>query len=239
MSLEDRFWEKVEKGCDPPDHVRGEVDGDCWEWVAYRNEARGGYGYISVNNTPRGAHRISLFLDGVNIDGVSVLHKCDNPPCVNPDHLYTGDQQDNVDDALRRSPTPPGCAPGEEHATSVLTVDQVVDIRERFSAGEAMQQVLADEYGLDQSTVSDVVTGENWPDAPGPITTLKPSDENHPLSKLTDEDVVEIRERYASEDVSQYDLADEYEVASQGTIGAVVRGELWSDTLGPIKGEDY
>jgi hypothetical protein len=70
---------------------------DCWNYIASTNNE--GYGYIRVNGKRTKAHRISYehFVGPIS-DGAFVLHKCDNPACVNPDHLYVGTQLDNVKD---------------------------------------------------------------------------------------------------------------------------------------------
>lgn len=89
--MPDRFWAKVDK-----------TDG-CWEWTG--GTVRGGYGKIGK---PGGgghvlAHRYSAMLHfGMFDTRLLVLHHCDNPACVNPDHLYLGDHQQNADDKMRR-----------------------------------------------------------------------------------------------------------------------------------------
>lgn len=81
-SFVERFWHFVSKS-----------DG-CWEWTGSRNR---GYGQLSVNGTPRKAHRISYELHfGPVPDGMVVSHSCDNPGCVNPDHLSAKPQADNL-----------------------------------------------------------------------------------------------------------------------------------------------
>jgi hypothetical protein len=84
-SVEDRFWEKAD------------TSGECWEWTAGKFNT--GYGQFSVDGAPQLAHRFSYEMHyGKISDGLHVLHTCDNPPCVNPEHLWLGTQADNNED---------------------------------------------------------------------------------------------------------------------------------------------
>ena len=91
-SLEDRFWPKVKKS------------NGCWEWTGWRNWA--GYGYLGAvrgRGKLLGAHRVSYELNiGPIPHGLHVMHRCDNPPCVRPDHLELGTRSDNMSDAGRK-----------------------------------------------------------------------------------------------------------------------------------------
>lgn len=87
---EKRFWERVNK----------QPDG-CWLWTGTTNLR--GYGILARNNTMQLAHRFSYELHkGVIPDGMFVCHSCDNPPCVNPDHLWLGTNADNVSDMVAK-----------------------------------------------------------------------------------------------------------------------------------------
>lgn len=95
LSLTERFWSNVRVG---------EPDG-CWEWIGKSVHAFG-YGdfrtYDNGKTVHHLAHRYVLELLNIDIDNKTVLHTCDNPPCVNPKHLQPGSQGDNVRDALNK-----------------------------------------------------------------------------------------------------------------------------------------
>lgn len=98
MSLSERFWAKVDKN--GPVHPR--LGTRCWLWTAARSPR--GYGKFGVNGKNSYAHRVAyLVLTGKSIpDALRVCHHCDNPPCVNPEHHFIGQQRDNVHDSLAK-----------------------------------------------------------------------------------------------------------------------------------------
>jgi HNH endonuclease len=88
-TLSERFWSKVDKS------------GDCWVWTGSRDLK--GYGKINIGCTPTLAHRVSWQIKSGDIpEGLFVLHRCDNPPCVNPAHLFIGTAGDNVQDMMSK-----------------------------------------------------------------------------------------------------------------------------------------
>ena len=83
------------------DNVMPEPNSGCWLWMG--SQAAHGYGMLSVNGKPCRAHRVSWEMyNGPIPDGLHILHKCDNPPCVNPSHLYAGTHKDNMRDRSER-----------------------------------------------------------------------------------------------------------------------------------------
>ena len=100
-TLEERFWSKVDK--DGPMCER--LGSKCWAWVGAHNN--GGYGHIWQDGKYVSAHRLSYILAFGDIpDDIFVLHRCDNPSCVNQDHLERGSQHKNMQDWQDRHPHP-------------------------------------------------------------------------------------------------------------------------------------
>ena len=87
-----------------------------------------------------------------------VLHKCDTPACVNPDHLWLGTNTDNMADrsSKRRS------ARGEGHGLAKLTTTQAAEIRAKYAKGGVSQRALADEYSVSQRTVLNIHKNQIW-----------------------------------------------------------------------------
>ena len=160
MTLASRFWAKVDK--------RG--PNDCWLWTAAVNEH--GYGVMRPEGRRSGptikAHRVAVMLNGRNPEGLCVLHRCDNPPCVNPAHLFLGTKADNAADRDAKGRGNRGSVNG--HAR--LTETQVADIRARAAAG-VLQRVLAAEYGVSRPTISRIVTGKGWLHVPAEPPTAE------------------------------------------------------------------
>jgi hypothetical protein len=130
--LADRLWAKVDK---TPGHG---PNGDCWVWTGWVTP-KGGYGQIQRPKTEGGrtdyVHRVSYELHhGVQLGrarktGPLVLHRCDNPACVNPEHLFLGDDQDNHRDMMAKGRKRTRYQRGEANLIAKLTEDQVRAIR--------------------------------------------------------------------------------------------------------------
>ena len=154
-----RFWSKVDKN----GPVHPTLGTRCWLWIACK--LRGGYGQIDVDELKtRAAHRVSFMLSrGAIPEGLHVLHHCDNPPCVNPGHLYAGTPQQNADDKGRRNRS--ARFPGEANQAAKLTAESVRSIRARAATyPKIAHRQLAAEYGISQSSISRLIAREAWKD---------------------------------------------------------------------------
>jgi len=153
-----QFWEKVKR----------DTKDECWLWLAGKNHC--GYGNVALFNdgewTWRKAHRIAWELTYGKIPSqLFVLHKCDNPPCCNPNHLFLGTQADNMMDmdrkGRRNNPLFPA---GENHPNAKLTQEQVNQIRKRLSFGERVQDI-AEQFNVAACTISNIKSRRKWKEA--------------------------------------------------------------------------
>ena len=134
----------------------------CWEWNGGRLIHRGGYGQVKYAGEVMKAHRLAYETWVGPLDpGHFVCHTCDNPPCINPDHLFAGTPADNNWDKVRKGRARGGSMPGELHPSHVLTEAAVVEIRRRLQAGEKGAHV-AREYGVTPAAISRIKKRQTW-----------------------------------------------------------------------------
>lgn len=129
----ERFWSKVKK------------TDSCWLWTA---KTDGGYGRFWYEGRLVGAHRFSWLLANDEMPSLHVLHKCDNPLCVNPDHLFLGTDKDNHLDRDIKG----------KNGRAILTQDQVKDIIN----SQEKQNKLAERYGVHESQISRIKRNKAW-----------------------------------------------------------------------------
>jgi hypothetical protein len=134
----------------------------CWLWTGHtRGEMR--YGAFWLDGRTTTAHRaaFTLFVSDIPA-GQQVLHRCDEPKCVRPDHLFLGTQADNMADKAAKG----RCHDqrGERSHTAKLSRAQVADIKAKYLAGGVSQRALAASYKVSQRTVSDLLRGVCWKD---------------------------------------------------------------------------
>ncbi len=140
-----RFWGKVDKASSPS---------GCWLWTGNRDKRA--YGRFSVSAAKNAfAHRVAWeYVNGPIADGLCVCHRCDNPPCVNPAHLFLGTHAENLHDAERK-----GRLVFARHLNK-LTDEQKSDIRAMFVRGKVGEaKAFARRYGVSKQTIHRVVYG--------------------------------------------------------------------------------
>lgn len=140
----ERFWSKVNK------------TSDCWEWTC--ELTHNGYGRFRYNNKRVRAHRFAWeLIHGPIPAHLYILHSCDNRKCVNPKHLRTGTQQENIQDAVDRGRH----ARGEICGSAILTIEQVYYIRNTYGKQHSLRE-LAHMFGIGKSTVQHIIHHRTW-----------------------------------------------------------------------------
>lgn len=137
---------------------------DCMPYQGCRT--KDGYGQVCIKGRVVRAHRLAycrannLSLD--DIKGLVVRHKCDNPPCCNPDHLEIGTQRDNVLDCIKRGRFKSNA--GENNPRAKINTSIANEIRREYSNGGVSMGSLANKYGVGKSTIKRVIDGSIWND---------------------------------------------------------------------------
>jgi len=150
-SVEDRFLDKVEK------------TDDCWTWIGKKlSVPPNNYGRFWFDGKWHLAHRISYRLfRGEMQSGYVVCHACDNPQCVNPEHLFIGKQEDNIVDMCNKGRQ--SAPKGEKAGRSKLVKSQVIEIKKRcLNKYRGLYAELAREYGVTPAAIRAISEGRAW-----------------------------------------------------------------------------
>lgn len=147
-SIEERFWKKV--------NIRS--DDECWEWQGNHHP----YGRLFV----RDGHHIQASQFSWELhnkqevpNGILVCHSCDNPPCVNPKHLFLGTYFDNMQDKIRKGRDRYSPAIGERNGKHKLSDKEILDIRSKYANGASCIE-LAKAYGIHRVHITRIVFGK-------------------------------------------------------------------------------
>lgn len=196
-------------------YLHYEPNSGCILWGG--SQTRGGYGQFGIEECPRRTHIISYFIHKGQIpDGLCVLHKCDTPACVNPDHLFLGTVGDNSRDMVAKGRHVPVSMPRAKNPNAKLTEEQMVEIENSCEA----TRVLAERFGVAQHTIR-VYRSKKKRDR---------RDWYRANSKLSTDDVRTIISRLRGGE-SRKQLALEYSVG-YGAISDIEHGRTWSDITG-------
>jgi len=143
-SAKRRFWKRTA------------LSDNCWEWIG--NISCKGYGQIAVKGRTVGAHRFSWIIHNNAIpEGLQVLHKCDNRRCVNPNHLFLGTPQDNIDDMVNKERH----ARGSKNGSSKLNENDIVKILMLRRNGLTYGQI-AEHFTVSDRQIEKICRRERW-----------------------------------------------------------------------------
>jgi hypothetical protein len=152
QSTPEHFWSRVRTG--QPD--------ECWEWQGSRgSHGHGVLGYHGKRHiiASRLAYELTF---GTIPSGLFICHRCDNPPCCNPAHLYAGTQAENMADRVRRGRWKGGSPVGERCGASVLTEADVLKIKERHRFTRSGIRQTGRDYGVSHSSIIALLDGRTW-----------------------------------------------------------------------------
>ena len=147
--IPERFWKNVKRG----------ATDECWPWVGSKDTK--GYGHITIKGRLRIATRVAYFIDTGEWPSKHVLHRCDNPACVNPSHLFLGTHSDNMKDMAAKGRVPRG----ENHQYAKLTESSVVEMRKRASNGGSRASI-ASSFNLSLNHCGKVLRRLLWKHIP-------------------------------------------------------------------------
>jgi HNH endonuclease/Helix-turn-helix domain len=145
-----------------------EPNSGCWLWIGATNNA--GYGHLTVGNRTVKAHRrayelfrgpIPVKLEGEDVRGVCIIHSCDTPLCVNPDHLRIGTHKHNMQDKRERNRFVCNPLLGENHQNSKLTARKV-RLARRLHVDGCSYVEIARRFGVHRATIRDAIVGMTW-----------------------------------------------------------------------------
>jgi hypothetical protein len=145
------FWEQVDKAHGP---VPPALKTKCWVWTKGKYNSDG-YGAASFHGKSYLAHRLAWFFTFGAWPKDNICHKCDNPLCCRPSHLFDGTDQDNVDDREKKKR-------GFNRNNVKLKESEVIAIRKEYALGKTSHHKLALKYGVTKPSIGYILRGQTW-----------------------------------------------------------------------------
>ena len=174
-------------------------------WICVSHCKINDYPRISLDNKLYRLHRLVYEFYHGELDNFFCCHKCDNPSCINPNHLFIGTHADNMQDMTKK-----------ERFRSKLTAMNILYIRK----SKLPHPDLAKKFNVSRATISDIQLGKRWKHLPGARSEKR-------NVKLTENQVLEIRELYRLENYTQAEIAKMFRV-SRMQISRIVNNKHWS-----------
>lgn len=138
-------------------------DNGCWVWQGCLDKKGYGKFMIVKKDGPTSAHRASWFLHKGKIkNGMSVCHHCDNPPCVNPEHLFIGTRSENMRDASKKGRLHGPGLQGRQIHTAKLNEETVLKIRSEYAPTHGIYRELGRRYGVTNVNIKAIIDRKTW-----------------------------------------------------------------------------
>lgn len=157
LNTRDRFYR----------HVDVLLENDCWLWRGYKLKT--GYGIFVMNpsrnekNKTTTAHRAAWIISNGDIQqGIDVCHSCDNPACVNLNHLWLGTPKENTQDMVKKGRHNPGHVPGEKNGQVKLKKSDVEKLRGFYVSGQYSHRQLASFFDMSKTQIGRILRNESW-----------------------------------------------------------------------------
>lgn len=217
----ERFWSKVslEGPLHPVLRTR------CWVWLGAHQQGRE-YGVFRLRGRVMPAGKAALILSGVVVrEELLICHRCDNPPCVRPDHLFQGTDKANAEDMVLKGRS----SSGTKHYRALLTEDDVQTIVAAHLAGETGAS-LALRFGVSRSAVGAILQGTQWKCLTGGQVHSrgKVRGEEHHHAKLTEDQVVALRKSWRTGKLNISQTARDLGV-TRNTLRFALQGKTWAN----------
>lgn len=215
----DRFWSHIDK----------KEENECWIWK--KCKSKDGYGQIGyTRNNERKTlktHRVAYELAYGKIpEGLEVMHICDNPPCCNPSHLSLGTHAENIKDMYLKNRG--ADTKGTLNGRSILSEKEVLEIRELYKSKNTTYKKLANNFNVSPGCIKSIILGLNWKEIGGKMDVYE--DVRYTISKVSKEEVRDIRKLREQEGWSLKSLCDKYNMSKSGMY-SIISYETWKDII--------
>jgi hypothetical protein len=210
----------------------GDLDHDaCWDWVGSRDKSD--YGRFRINGKQTGTHRVAYMMEIGDIPwGYCVCHKCDNPSCVNPKHLWVGTDQDNTNDKVSKNRQ----LQGSNHHSAKLIESDVREILINIYNNQYISTVqIYNDYDVTSAAINDMLRGKSWKTITNIVTEelgVNLQDLHNSINactyrRLQPPNVRKIKKIIRETDLTDKDISIQFSV-KQNTVSKIRSGKTWS-----------